>query len=229
VKAGQRFPALNWSIPVPGLENPVPVKLVGSQDWVWRTPKAVEILQFTWKKKLENRFLCRELFEPLLFFLALRAGTEGAGDAPSSRQWVEGRALAIHLVHGQGIASFTWAAEDFPAAEAIPYLMALTGALLDRRACDFLPLEILVGDKDYYPIFSGDEAEAEAIRPGFDKRLQDACDRDAQDRYSDYRWNRLPAIFQPKVPADAFDKLRRRLPFLDAGLARTRKPKRKGK
>src|SRR5262249_23095927 len=98
------------------------------------------------------------------------------------------------------------------------------GELLDRTSFDLLPFVLLVKNKELRPAYTLTDEDPELIesRDRYSRRLQQALDEDELKEFRAYRPMKLLEIVDAKVPADAFDKVRRRFRLLDRGPARAR-------
>lgn len=215
----RRFPALSLALP-----GDTAARLVGSCPLVWRTAATLEILVLTNSegKGGAGTELSRWLLEPLLFFLALRAGTPADANGIGSRQWLDGARLCVAIAFTGGITLFDYPADDLPAAESLAYLTQLTADFLDRTSFDLLPFDLIVKHKELqqaYRLPDGNE-QLETIRSNFAALLAEVIEDDADEPRPEYRRMPLLEIATAAVPPDAFAKVRRRLHFLDRGPAR---------
>jgi len=216
VGARQHFPALRLSLKDVGLSD---ARLVGQAAWVWRSDEALEILVLTNKSKarVPANDLSVPLLDPLLFSLALKAGEERQKGGQTSLEWLGNRTLRIHAAHEEGIHSFQFHLESVRPDQAREYLTMLAREFLDITSFDLLPLEIIAGDKELKEAYQAEEG-AEAVGSDYCDLLQEKCEEDAENLHPKYRALKLLEIFDAKVPADAFEKVHRRLHFLFKGL-----------
>jgi hypothetical protein len=212
------LPALQITLPLAATPGALPAqaRLVGSLSLVWRNQERLDALIITDSKDVVENSLNRQLLEPLLFFLALRAGSDST--------WTHDLAFHIHIAHKGGIASFLYNPEDATPEEARAYLAELTAEFLDRGDFDLLPFDLVVADKDLQEAYTlTDEAIAlSGAREGYSTLLQEALEYDREGDRGVYRSMKLMEIVNAEIPADAFDKIRRRLRFLDRGPAHGR-------
>jgi hypothetical protein len=219
VGARIRLPALQITLPPAATPGTLPVeaRLVGSLALVWRDKERLDALIITDSKDVEENTLNRHMLEPLLFFLALRAGPD-----PS---WARDLAFHLHIAHKEGIASFCYNQEDATPDEARAYLAELSAEFLDRGDFDLLPFDVVVADKALQQAYTlSDEAIAlSGARDGYSTLLHDALENDRENDRGVYRAMKLMEIVNAEIPSDAFDKIRRRLRLLDRGPAQNRK------
>jgi hypothetical protein len=261
IGARRIFPALKLTLgPLPAA-----VRVVGSQAFVWRSDEALDLLVVTTSRSdmVPANALSGHMLDPLLFYLALKAGTETGPDEVSSAAWLEERDFRLHIAHEGGIATFTYLASDISPEQARVYLAELVCDFLDRGSFDLLPFDLAVSDEglrlplvktDYeilqvyraLPATEGEEAKRlrkslgmdeeeeadpgrsdEEILAGFRARYpecyQEAIEADEEKEDHRVYWPmKLMRIVEAEVPADAWDKMRRRFRLLDQGPARVR-------
>lgn len=218
------FPALTLDIGA-NLYFPSQARLVGACRLAWRTPKAFEILILTNKKPDKNiqTELSKHLLEPVLFWLALRAGREAGPLGLSSAQWLEDLPLRVHLTHQEGIASFAYPG-NMSGDKARTYLTGLAADLLNPNSFDLLPFEVLVQFEEFRNAYQIEDKDFWKGSRSYQRRLQDFLDQDREkEGFSQYRWTPLLELAKAKVPADALSKVRRRFRILDIGPKRNRK------
>jgi exonuclease V gamma subunit len=119
-------------------------RVVGHQPCVWQSHDALDVLVLTNRdsRKILPDQLSVPMFEPLLFFLALKADS-----APLLGE----REFHLHLALVDGIATVTYRADDITSDEARAYLTELVRDLLDRTSFDLLPFE-LTGENRFLPL-----------------------------------------------------------------------------
>jgi hypothetical protein len=158
----------------------------------------------------------------LLFGLALRAG-ESSVDGRSGPQFAE-KKLVVHIAHQEGVASYSWSPADVSSVQARDYLAALAAEFLDPAGFDLLPIDILMGTKGLHRAFlqDGDGELSERDSQLYRADFQDAVDNDSEKSPPLYRPMKLLSIVPAGVPADAFEKVRRRFRLLNSGIARAR-------
>jgi exodeoxyribonuclease V gamma subunit len=222
VKPRCRLPALQ--LEVGNLSSPCLVSLTGSHPLVWQNADAVDVLVLTNKKedKVPSDHLSVHLLEPALLYLALRSNSKGSEGV--LRKWIGEREFRVHLLHKQGINSVTFHPDDYSPDEAGDYLSILASDLLDQTSYDLLPFELIM-KKDLCQAFqTGANNSAGFEARDYARRLQEAFDEDQENTdYKTYYPMRLLRLAEPRVPADAFQKVRRRFGLLDRGPARYRK------
>jgi exonuclease V gamma subunit len=145
IGARRTFPALKIVLS----SLPHGVRLVGSQAFAWRSDDALDllVLSTSGKGKVPDDSLSRPMLEPLLFYLALKAGTEPGPEGESSAQWLGEREFRLHVAHDEGIASFSYLPGDVSPDEARSYLAELVRDFLDRGSFDLLPFDLAVSDR----------------------------------------------------------------------------------
>lgn len=227
IGARLHFPALTLEMGR-NLYGPPQVRLVGSLRLAWRTPKSFEVLVLSNKKPDSSSLqteISKYLLEPVLFWLALKAGKESISGEPSSSQWLENLSLRVHLSHQEGITCFTYRPGDASADKARTYLTDLAADLLDPSSYDLLPLDVLIHCEDFRQAYQIDKRNDLPNFRHFQRRLQDFLEDDRENDYSTYRWSELLNLSNARVPLDALAKVRRRFRILDGGPHRNRQPK----
>jgi exodeoxyribonuclease V gamma subunit len=219
IGAQQRFPALKVSLnrALPQLESAY-ARLVGAMPLAWRDEESFEIL--VWDFRKEHKEFLKHLLEPVLFYLALRAGTEGS---LASRTWLGERIFRVHVAHGGGIASFTYLPQDISSEQAYAYLSELSTDFLDPACFDLLPLEKILDDKELQKAFTLSEEELGHLPEEYKQILEESL---SEEESSWSRWSSsLVDLVKAEVPADAFAKVRRRFRLMDQGPRRNREEK----
>jgi hypothetical protein len=223
VHARRQFPALELAFG-PSLFLPAKVRVVGHWRFVWRSRRGLDVLVLTNRNgdKVPSTNLSRPLLEPLLFCLALRAGTQ-SGDGISSADWVENLPIRLHVAHADGMTRFTYRPQDWTAARALDYLTELVADFLDPCRFDLLPFELITRDKDLREAYMADKLDT--LRPvDYLRRLKDVIELDQEnDFYRAYHAMALLDIVEHEVPKDALTKVRRRYRLLDRGPAHNRR------
>jgi exodeoxyribonuclease V gamma subunit len=224
VNAQQHFPALTLKLaPTRELFGTAEARLVGSWPLAWRSDKALEMLAFSWgRARISGEDLCKPLLEPLLVFLALQAGDVAGPDGVSSRAWLDGRGLVIHVAHDRGIATFRYAARTLTPERARKYLVDLSADFLDAGSYDQLPFDLIVRSPNLKEAYLLRAHEARKIKDSYRTRFREILDQDQENDYSDSRSPDLFDLVEPEVPADACAKVWRRLRLLDRGPALNR-------
>jgi exodeoxyribonuclease V gamma subunit len=215
VGARLRLPALQLVLPGDQTSTPAEARLIGTLPLVWRAGDTLDALVLTDSAEVNDKALHRLMLEPLLFFLALRAG----GD--ETTRWLQ--SFELHIAHKEGIAGFAYGPEDITPDEARAYLTELVREFLDRANFDLLPFDLLVDKKELQKayILGDNDPELGLVRAQYSGTLQDAIELDAETERL-YRPMRLLEMVEVVIPEDAFDKVRRRLRLLDRGPARAR-------
>jgi exonuclease V gamma subunit len=213
VRLGRRFPALRLTLPTTTDDQAARnVQLIGTLPFVWRSDDLVEMLTLTTAGiPTGPDELCKPLLEPWLFSLALQAGNNQGPEGPSA-EWLGDRTIRVHVAHAEGINTFTYPKYHVSRATSTAYLEALTADFLRSTTFDLLPFEIVIGRefRQAY-VLADDDPELATSRAGYADRLQRAIEQDQQKDGPNYQAMRLFELVQFRVPADAFDKVRRRL------------------
>jgi hypothetical protein len=198
------------------------VSLTGALPLVWRSPIAIDVLVLTNKKedKVPPDQLSAPLLEPALFYLALRSDPQPGHSA--RREWIGDRIFRIHVTHKAGTHCISFLPEDCTPDEAGNYLLALASDLLDRSSCDLLPFD-LIREKELREAFQSAESWPADKRVEYVRSIEEAYEDDQETPTGKkYYPMNLLRIVRPRVPLDAFDKVRRRFQLLDRGPARNR-------
>jgi exodeoxyribonuclease V gamma subunit len=234
VGARTRFPAL--TLPLTG--DAGTARLVGSLPLVWHGVDAIDVLVLTNRSsaRVPAHALSNPFLEPLLFFLALRASGEPRSVSSRLRQpganasrlageglasWLEKRQFRIHVMHREGMVSFSYRPQDVSAKEARAYLTELVMDYLDRSSFDLLPFDLVANDPWLRQAYETDKVD-EAVRAEYAAALRESFDEDQENDMPIYHPMRLLEIVPTCVPDDAYDKLRRRFRLFDRGPARAR-------
>jgi hypothetical protein len=166
------------------------------------------------------------MFEPLLFFLALKAGVEARPPFDSSRDWLGRRKFQIHLAGGEGIVSFSYGPRDISSEEALDYLTELVRDFLDPGSLDLLPFDLLARPEKRLQLaytLGDDDEFLEQLRPDYARLFAEILAEDQeQGWYAAWKPMKLMEIVPAGVPSEAFEKVRRRFRLLDRPLARVR-------
>lgn len=233
INARERFPALRIPFSDGGatLFQPAEARLVGTLPLAWRSDDALETLVVSGGgKEISPSELCRFMLEPWLFYVALRAGAEALPGGVSGRDWLGNRRFLLHVAHTGGIATYTYTAGAISPTEAERYLRALAEDLLDRASFDLLPFELIVKDRELAKAFSVRDGEAAGSAEAYAERLDELVAQDRDSEHPAFWYSELLELADPRVPADALEKVQRRLTLLARGLApKQPKPKRKAR
>jgi len=192
-------PALRLQIPITD-RGAVEVDLSASLPFVWADRDSgvlCDALTITANTTVSSRDISHHVFPPFLFLMTAAA----AGEIP------EGSLFAIHVAHGKGIATFKYCA--WAPADARQWLTQLIADYLGDGAMDLLPFGVLKfkaliqpwADED----FSDDDTET------YPAELTVALEKDQAAGHPKYRATDVHPVAAPTVPADAFEKVRRRL------------------
>ncbi|MBL8796223.1 MAG: hypothetical protein JNM56_20155, partial [Planctomycetia bacterium] len=177
--------------------------------------------------KFSELHLTSPLLSPLLFLLALKAGSERYASGVPSSAWLGERDFVLHIAHESGSARHIVPATDHSGEEAHGYLARLVGDFLQRGQFDLLPFELLAGGNEALRqayTLPDDATELDSLRISYRELLQQAIDEDQRDDNDHPRWRgmQLLEIAEAQVPAAAFDQVRQRFRLLDRPLARQR-------
>jgi hypothetical protein len=218
-----RFPALRLR---PGHELPADarqeIRLAGSTPFAWQARGRFEILIVTNISEIDGRTVCEPMFEPMLLYLALLAGSEPNAEGIISQSWLAGREFVLHVGHRSGIQKWTYPPGDITAAQALHYLVDLTRDFLDPTQFDLLPFEALVRSKSLRLALLEDVAGQMGAET-FRLLLEEYLSEQRENPRSPIKIPLLVEMVRARVPADALAKVRRRFPLLDRGPARLRR------
>jgi hypothetical protein len=221
-----RFPALrlrpDHELPA---DAPHEIRLVGYSHYAWHSPRKFEILVVTNRKEIVGRLLCDPMFDPLLLYLALLAGSEPNADGIISSSWLANREFVLHVAHREGIATWSYPPGDITSAEALRYLVDLARDFLDPAQFDLLPFDTMMRSASLRLALQHDPVHMSA--EVFRGMLVDSLNDQRENARSPAKVPLLVEMAQAAVPADALAKVRRRFPLLDRGPARVRRPKTK--
>jgi exodeoxyribonuclease V gamma subunit len=198
------------------------IRIVGSTPFAWHARGVFEILVVTNIKEIDGRSLCEAMFEPMLIYLALLAGSEPNADGIISQSWLAGREFALNIGHRGGIQRWSYPAGDITAAEAQRFLVDLTRDLLDPTSFDLLPFEAIVRSKTLRLALMEDVAAPMGAET-FRAMLEEYLNEQRENPRSPVKIPLWVEMVRARVPADALAKVRRRFPLLDRGPARLRR------
>ena len=186
-------------------------RIVGSTPFAWHARGRFEVLLLTNIKEIDGRSVCETMFEPMLLYLALLAGSDPNSDGVISQSWLAGREFVLNIGHCGGIQTWTYPAGDITATEALRYLVDLTRDFLDPTSFDLLPFEAIVRSRTLkLALMEGVAAQmgAETFRSMLEEYLSDqrenpqpgqdsALGRDgARAAYRPTLWPRCDAAFR---------------------------------
>src|ERR1051325_3571285 len=183
-----RFPALSFK------DAAGAVRVVGSVPLAWHAKDRFETLIVTNAKDVDAREVTWALFEPMLFYLAMLAGTAAElgqafqPDRQAGKSDLLAGEVVLHVAHQAGIARWPLPPGTITPTEASTYLAELTRDFLDPTQFDLLPFELLRDGfelkRAYDSTFAG-QIGADVFRDLL------------QDKISDARENTFP---RPKIP-----------------------------
>src|SRR5205823_4553403 len=105
VGARLRLPALTLKLPPRAPAQAArKVRICGSTAWAWADETRVDILVLTAKKDQEKQgALCHHVFEPLFFYLAVRANPGACAESDMARRWARAARLHVHVSAQEGV------------------------------------------------------------------------------------------------------------------------------
>jgi exodeoxyribonuclease V gamma subunit len=191
----KRFDPLSLTVPtMNGASETVmqAVELHGQLPWVWQDAgDAWHALVLTGSGK-NPKEPDKYVLGPVLFYLICLAGDE-------SCRWIDSSGLTLHIVYREIVKEWTY---SFDHATAVAYLVELVANVLDRSRAAWLPFEIVTSRKrSIQPHKIQEDEVSDVIRMQFAADIQDAF-----SEQEDY----LIRLANPEIPADAFDRVRRR-------------------
>ncbi|HYF48262.1 MAG TPA: exodeoxyribonuclease V subunit gamma [Planctomycetota bacterium] len=205
-----RFPPLEFALPPgPAGEDR---RAVVSGDWplVWRGERQLTLLDLQCFGKVPGQErLSSDVFEPLLFFLALQSGTAG-GEHGSSGDWTGSHALELVFCTDKGSDEFL--CRTVPAADARKYLEQLVIDACDAECFEHIPFEVVRDDQDLAAAYTTDapKLSGSAYTTSLKKAILEAQDG--------YEWGtprlRAAELIRVNPVEDAFQKVRRRFRLL---------------
>ncbi|MBI3409674.1 MAG: exodeoxyribonuclease V subunit gamma [Planctomycetes bacterium] len=217
-----RFPALKLSLPrsVIGLATQA-ARLSGVMPLAWSGPSTFEILVLCQAGKLDAKKLSPYLFEPVLFYLALRAQTEPGSNGQSGRDWLAKRTFYAHVCHRKGLDSFTYQPHEISSEEAGAYLSELAVDLLDPTSFDLLPFDVISKKEELSKAFMLPD-EDRALKAGYAEKLDNFIQEAAENTFGNYGRSEVVELARAAVPNDAYAKVRRRFRYMALGLGTRR-------
>ncbi len=168
------------------------VEIHGRLPWMWQAADdAWHVLVLTGSGR-DPRKPDKYALGPVLFYLCSLVGEE-------SRQWLGSSGLTLHVVYREAVKEWTY---RFDYEIAATYLGQLLGHVLDPQIAAWLPFEVVTSTKrSIRPHLMPAEDINGIIRTQFADELKEAYSEEG-----DY----LVRIADPPIPADAFDRARRR-------------------
>jgi hypothetical protein len=216
------FPALTVELPPGG--RAVRARVVGHFDLAWHDATTLDLLFINSAKdreKKQRHHLGATYLTPLLFYLTLLANSASNRDGLAARQWVEHRHVAIHLATRSFIETIEIPPGMITPAEAESYLKSVVGECLDPACFDHLPLRALC---DWAPVQRAWESPHEEldIAGAYSDTIRDVLERQDQNPGGDWMVSQLAATLDLPIPADAYQRMRRRFQLLDRPFAALR-------
>jgi hypothetical protein len=219
VGARRRFPALTLN-----LARTVPQRvhtqtlLSGFTPLAWADPESFEILVLTNRADLEEDTLNTYLFEPVLFYLALRANPESFPGEISAQDWLKAREFHVYISCKEDLYTYTY---SISADEAGAYLGHLAADFLDPTAFDLLPFEVIAKDgnkpKSLSAAYFLPEEQLGSLSMEYRSRLEEKIEEAGESDFGHYWRSPLLDLAMVQVPEDPFVKIRRRFRLLDRG------------
>jgi exonuclease V gamma subunit len=216
IGARQRFPALTVPL-IRGLPRQPQgeARLIGSILQAWRSDTSVDVLIWCLQNQAADKELMRYLFEPGLMYLALTAGRSHNDD------WLGKREFVMHVAQANRVDRFSYPPGYVSPEEARHYLAELTTDYLDPKCLDLLPLSKIVGRQELYRAICQPDDQLGSLAEEFRTLLEEHLAEDAENGSIWNRWSTpLVELVGPRVPDDAFAKIRRRFwlfHFFDSG------------
>ena len=166
------------------------VELHGQLPWVWQDADDTwHVLVLTGAAK-NPREPDKYVLGPVLFYLICLVGDE-------SCRWIEPSGLTLHIGYREIVKEWTY---RFDRETAKAYLVELVSNVLNQSMTAWLPFEI-VTSRSIRPHKMPEDEVNEGMRMQFAAEIKDAFTEE-----DDY----LIRIAKPTIPADAFDRVRRR-------------------
>ena len=166
------------------------VELHGQLPWMWQdADDAWHALVLTGTRK-KPREPDKYVIGPVLFYLICLTGDE-------SGQWIEPSGITLHIVYREIVKEWTY---RFDRETAEAYLVELVSDVLNQSTAAWLPFETMTTCK-IKPHKMPDDEVGEDLRRQFAAEMEEAFAEE-----EDY----LIRMAKPTLPADAFDRVRRR-------------------
>jgi hypothetical protein len=219
LKARHRVPALTLSWPNAAPRSGVTeARVTGFVSLAWADLENFEILVITNAVDLKEEALSKHLFEPVLFYLALRASATAPAFGTSARDWLATRAFYVYISCKDDLYTYTYTVTE---EEARAYLSELVADFLDPTAYDLLPFEVIAKDSSkQHPLSAAyllPDHQVEALRANYHLRLKDRIEEARESDFGNYWRSPLLDLAGVQVPEDALAKIRRRFRALDRG------------
>ena len=181
-------------------------RVVGSVMHAWGSETKVDVLVWCLQNEPSDNDLLRYLLEPGLFYLALTAGRV------SNQDWLGRRDFEMHVAHAHGVDHFGYPAGFVSPEQARNYLAQLATDFLDPQCLDLLPLRRILERKELCGAVRHADGQLGNLPAQFASLLEECLAADVEDGGNWNRWSTpLVELVNAQVPADAFDKIRRRL------------------
>ena len=190
----------------------LPVEVYGSQPFVWKTDKAIEMLVFTSSTSSGdlifdsdgNWKITKHILPALLTYIVMQAGNEKNADGITSADWIDNLPLKIHVAYSNK--EIVTAIFNIEKNIAITYLDMLCDEYQNMNSFEDLPIKIICKKKELWPIEADKQNEYFNI-------LKDEIENSLNDSYAGdtSRMGLLNLISDLTPPADAYEKIERRL------------------
>ena len=171
------------------------VEIHGQLPWVWKDQEGGwHALVLTGAKNAQDD-PDKYVLEPVLFYLCCLSSKQGVRLFGNS-------AITFYVVYREETRAWSYA---FRAEEAAPYLKNLVSDYLNRESVDWLPFYTNKPGEKKKCIYSesvNDLNASEDKKEGFRIGLEDSF-RENEDSY-------LVRLVSPRIPSNAFDKVRER-------------------
>jgi exonuclease V gamma subunit len=218
VGAHLRFPALKLNLPVTAGRTAIQARVCGFVPMAWADAESFEILVLTSKADLEVATLSKHLFEPVLFYLALRANPEEFAGAESAQRWLRGLAFHVYVLCKEELYTYSYSiTED----EAGAYLENLAADFLDPTSFDLLPFELIAEDTRKPTSLSAayvlPDDQLGDLPTEYYRLLAEKIEQASDTNFGNFWHSPLLDLARVQVPEDAFAKIRRRFRLLDRG------------
>lgn len=195
-----RFPPPSIDIVLPkNGENPIPVEIHGSFPFLWldENNRLTDALILT-ESRINDRFT-KHLLPAFLFYTTAVLINAASEKTPFS----------VYIFHKEGFDHCIY--PGITRTDAKDYLTHLVIDYLTEGAYDLLPFDLIVGAPELrIPFEAPVPPEDDDPVSDYPEKLRLAIEEDRDTFSPEYRSSQLLDLIRPEVPADAYEKVKRR-------------------
>lgn len=148
------------------------------------------------KKIKKNRII-----KPLLFYLFLLCGNKKNDKNITSNDFINNKKFKIKVFCREEIREYELKIDK---EEAYQYIKSLLMDFISLSNFDYLPFEIIIDNKDLFPLKE---------KNNYDVKLIKAVENKLDSSYSDFKESGVFELVKREVPPDAFNKIKKRYKY----------------